>query len=637
MNEGMNVVTKLLNQFMLKIIPFALISIFISIEQNAHAQVKQLANSTNVPVHPRILMLKEEEALIRKQIQNDSAWRIVHQVIINECDKMLLKPLVEYKLEGKRLLNKSRECRKRTFYLSYAWRLTGEKKYFDHAEKELLNVCAFKDWNPSHFLDVAEMTMAVALGYDWLYSDLASNSRILIKDAIVRKGLEPSLTSENNWWLAEGSNWNQVCNAGMVSGALAVFDEQTELSKKIINRAIESIQIPMKEDYDPDGAFAEGYGYWTYGTTFNVYLISMLEKAFGTDFGLSGKPGFHKTPQYLLNMIGPTTLNFNYSDCEAKSIINPAMFWFAAKQKDTSLLYSEKLLMKKRDMIFGRDLPALILWASVLNVKDIKEPKQLIWSGQGKNPVALIRTSWKQDGIFVGLKGGSASVSHAHMDVGSFVMDAMGERWAMDFGPQEYNSLESQGVDLWSRKQESQRWQVFRYNNFSHNTLSFDNNLQLVKGTAPIKSTTENPNFLSAITDLTSVYKNNVSKALRGVAIIDKKYVIVKDELALLNDATKVRWTMLTAADVKITGRNTAELSQRGKKLLIEVLEPADVVLKTWSTQPPHEYDEPNPGTTLIGFENEFKAKNLTLSVVLIPQTGSRQNAKKVPPLSEWK
>ncbi len=622
----------------LKILALLITGFFFSSNESLLAQVKLLPISVNIPAHPRILMLKEEEGMIKKRILGDSAWKIVHQIIINECDKILLKPLVEYKMEGKRLLNKSRECRKRTFYLSYAWRMTGEKKYLDRTEKELLNACAFKDWNPSHFLDVAEMTMAVALGYDWLYSDLSVTSRTTIKSAIIKKGLEPSLNSEYNWWLTEGNNWNQVCNAGMVSGALAVFDEQQELSRKIINRAIESIQLPMKDDYDPDGAFAEGYGYWAYGTTFNVYLISMLEKAFKTDFGLAEKSGFSKTPKYVLNMIGSSGLNFNYSDGEAKCIINPAMFWFATKQNDPSILYSEKLLLKKRDMIFGRDLPAILIWGSNISMKDIKEPKQLIWHGQGKNPVALMRSSWKSDGIFVGLKGGSAGIGHAHMDVGSFVMDAMGERWAMDFGPQEYNSLESQGVDLWSRKQESQRWQVFRYNNFTHNTLTFDNGLQLVKGSAPILSTTDNPDFLSATTELASVYKNNVSKAVRGVAIVEKKYVVVKDEMVLLKDDTKVRWSMLTSADVKIISKNSAELSQRGKKLILEIKEPADVILKTWTTQPPHEYDEANPGTTLVGFETELKSKtSVTFTVVLIPQQGNDKSIIKLPPLGEWK
>lgn len=72
------------------------------------------------------------------------------------------------------------------------------------------------------------------------------------------------------------------------------------------------------------------------------------------------------------------------------------------------------------------------------------------------------------------------------MDIGSFVMEADGVRWAMDLGLQDYNSLETKGVNLWGSGQNSQRWEVFRYNNFVHNTLTVNNQLQRVDGYAPI-------------------------------------------------------------------------------------------------------------------------------------------------------
>ena len=87
---------------------------------------------------------------------------------------------------GKRLLDKSRECLRRVFMLSYAYRTTGEEKYIARAEKELLAVAAFEDWNPTHFLDVAEMTMAVAIGYDWLFDKLSMQTRARLREATAR-------------------------------------------------------------------------------------------------------------------------------------------------------------------------------------------------------------------------------------------------------------------------------------------------------------------------------------------------------------------------------------------------------------------------------------------------------------------
>ena len=52
---------------------------------------------------------------------------------------------------------------------------------------------AFEDWHPPHFLDTAEMTNAVAIGYDWLYDVLTPEQRATLKTAIIEKGLKPGL------------------------------------------------------------------------------------------------------------------------------------------------------------------------------------------------------------------------------------------------------------------------------------------------------------------------------------------------------------------------------------------------------------------------------------------------------------
>jgi hypothetical protein len=618
-------------------VTLCLLIYFTSLRCADQGQLHYLKTDIDLLNHPRLLFTQEREDSLKQIISKDSTWQSIHRLILTECDRMIILPNVEYTLRGIRLLEQSREIRKRIFYLAYAWRMTGDKKYLERAEEELLSASAFPDWNPAHFLDVAELTMAVSIGYDWLFKGLSETSRAIIQSAIIKKGLEPSLIPENNWWLTENSNWNQVCNAGMAFGAIAVYKDNPALARKIIDRSIASIQLPMKE-YDPDGAYPEGYAYWTYGTTFNVYLVDALEKVFGTDFGLLEKSGFLKTAGYLANMVGPTGLNFNYSDGEAKGQLNPAMFWFATKLKDHTVLYSEKIFLANKFSLSGmRDLPAVMIFGAGVDVKNIPEPKKNIWVGHGKNPVALMRSGWDQEAIYIGLKGGSPDINHAHMDIGTFVMDAMGERWAMDFGGQDYNSLESKGIDLWNRDQESQRWKVFRYNNLVHNTLTFNQVFQRVKGHAPILHATDKEAFLSATTDLTDIYKAHASHVVRGVAIVNGRYVVVRDEIALANAPTTVRWTMLTAAQVTIIDRNTAVLVQNNKKLQLKVEEPATIELVTWSTQSANAYDEPNHGTTLIGFELTLPARSKTaFSVLLIPQPAEPVDFKTIGPLEQW-
>ncbi len=589
--------------------------------------------------HPRILLLKGEEGLIAQSIAGNPIWEKMHETILKECDSILLLPPIERIQIGRRLLDKSREGLRRVFYLSYAWRLTGQEKYFGRCEKELLAISGFSDWNPTHFLDVAEMTMAVSIGYDWLYPKLSDESKKIIREAIVSKGLNPSLDAKYNSWLKAVTNWNQVCNAGMTYGALAVAEDFPELSKNIIDRAIESITLPMGE-YKPDGAYPEGYGYWGYGTSFNVMFLSAIEKVFSSDFGLNKTPGFLQTAEFLQNMTGVTGLCYNWGDSGTGGNLSPAMFWLAQRNNDPSQLWVEKSYLQKDDFTkFTGDrlLPAVMIWGKDLPLDKVTEPKIKAWKGEGANPVCLMRTSWAdRNAIYLGFKAGSASVNHGHMDIGSFVMEADGSRWASDFGMQDYESLESKGIEVFGRTQDAQRWSIFRLINKSHNTLTVNDQLQQVKGYAKIDQFSDKPDFMYAISDLSTVYENQLSEVKRGVAIVDQKYVVIRDELMATNKPTTIRWTMMTSA-TPVLGRNKITLSKEGHTLVLMVNSPSEIKMETWSTEPTTSYDAPNPGKTLVGFEIQLKPnQKQAIQVLLIPGSAGNQKIQFEKSLAKW-
>jgi hypothetical protein len=563
----------------------------------------------------------------------------MHDAILKECDNIIALPPVERIQIGRRLLDKSREALRRIFHLSYAWRMTGEQKYFDRCEKEMLAISKFSEWNPSHFLDVGEMTMAMAIGYDWLYPKLSEESKKAIREAIVYKGIYPSLDPKYNSWLRVTNNWNQVCNAGMTFGALAVAEDHPGLAENVIERAIASIPLSMDE-YKPDGAYPEGYGYWGYGTSFNVMFLSAVETAFKSDFGLNKAPGFLQTAGFLQNMTGAVGPCFNWGDAGLGGGLNPAMFWLAQKNNDPSQLWVEKKYLERDDYSrFTRDrlLPAIMIWGKNLPLEKVSEPKVKAWKGQGANPVAMMRTSWTDpNAVYVGFKAGSPSVNHGHMDVGSFIMESEGVRWASDFGMQDYESLESKGIQLFGRTQDAQRWTVFRLTNRVHNTLTIDDQLQQVKGYAKIDQFSDQPDFMYAISDISSVYENQLALAKRGVAIVDQKFVVVSDELVAPAKPVIVRWTMLTSATPKL-GKNSITLTKDGKTLNLKVNTELKVTMKTWPTAPTTTYDAPNPGTTLVGFEMQLKpGQKQAIQVLLVPGSVDAKSAKFEKALNNW-
>ncbi|MBK7099383.1 MAG: hypothetical protein IPH58_15000 [Sphingobacteriales bacterium] len=225
--------------------------------------------------HPRILLLKNEESQILQSITSDALLKKVHDVMLAESDKMISLPVLERVLTGRRLLGVSREAIRRIFFLSYSWRMTKNDKYYLRAQQEMLNVSNFTDWNPSHFLDVAEMTLGLAIGYDWLYEKLSPETRKSIQSAIIKKGIEPSYIG-SHWWIKGTNNWNQVCHAGLSFGALAIYENYKDTSEMVMKRAVESLPY-VTNMYNPDGAYPEGYNYWGYGTTFNVLFIDAYE------------------------------------------------------------------------------------------------------------------------------------------------------------------------------------------------------------------------------------------------------------------------------------------------------------------------------------------------------------------------
>ncbi|MDO6430811.1 heparinase II/III family protein [Flavitalea sp. BT771] len=594
-----------------------------------------------VPPHPRLLMTMGDEQRIRAAIGSDNTWKEIHQAILRQCDSLLPLPSSERVMEGIRL-DANRWCLYRVFYLSYAWRVTREKKYFEKAEKELLAICSFKDWNPSHYLDVVELTMAAAIGYDWLYNELPASSRAIISGAIINKGILTSYdTSYHAYrkWLSVTNNWNQVCNTGISYGAMAIYDTDPAFAKQVINRSLKSIVISMK-DYEPDGAYAEGYSYWGYGSTYNVLFMDGLRKMFGHDFGLSGQSGFMKSAAYMEHMIGPSGQVFNYSDAGARATLQPAMYWFARRSGDLSLLWQERRFIKGaalQSQLSYRFLPLVLLWGSGIDIKGITPPRSRTWVGAGRNPVALMRTSWTDtNAIFLGVKGGSPSITHGHMDAGSFVMEANGVRWAMDAGYQDYNSLESKNIDLWEDRQGGQRWQVFRYINQVHNTLTVNGQEQRVKGHAKLQGYTADATFMEAKVALSSLYEGQLARADRGAAICKGRYVVVRDEIAAGDTAATVRWSMLTPASVQITGPHRAELTRQGKKLALIVEGTAPVEMRTWvSDPPPHDYDSPNAGTVIVGFITHLPAGGKgAFNVFLVP---GDTKVEPVKSLQEWK
>ncbi len=115
--------------------------------------------------HPRLLMTEGDFARLKRESSSDAQLKQWRADLLKAAERMLGETPSKYEIpDGLRLLATSRRVLDRVLTLGLAHHLTGEQRFAERAWTELDAAAQFKDWNPKHFLDVAEMTHAFAIG-----------------------------------------------------------------------------------------------------------------------------------------------------------------------------------------------------------------------------------------------------------------------------------------------------------------------------------------------------------------------------------------------------------------------------------------------------------------------------------------
>ena len=334
--------------------------------------------------------------------------------IVAFCDAALAKPPVKRDFIGRRLLGTSREALKRIFWLSYTYRVHGGETYARRAIDEMLAASAFSDWNPAHFLDVGEMTMALAIGYDWLYGKMTPRERKTVARAILDKGLKPASDKKNAWFYKNENNWNSVCNAGMVYGALAVWEEDPDFCRSMLMKSLESNKLACHA-YE-GGGYPEGYNYWGYGASFQLMLAAAVNYAF------PGKDGLY---------VNDMALSFDFVRFTATPAGNCFSFSDAYRKAKAQYmqvfgnrwgLYPEIRAMEEtgfRRLCEERLFPMFLIGMAGRGMSaDV--PVDHYFQCGGITPIFVYRSGWRsRDDDYLGIKGGLTMSSHSHCDQGS--------------------------------------------------------------------------------------------------------------------------------------------------------------------------------------------------------------------------
>ncbi|KPV72288.1 uncharacterized protein RHOBADRAFT_56100 [Rhodotorula graminis WP1] len=629
--------------------------------------------------HPLLIATENKWACLPGLIQSDSYLSYWNDTVFRNASRFYDMTPTNYSIDGgltgSGVLDVAREVQLRIKHWAYAYKLSNDTKWVDRTWQELV-VAAGNDtnqyfgeqgdnWNSGHFLDVAEFTEAFAIAYDWMFDAWTADQRNAIAWSIINLGLQYGLNAYTDtsvgyrWWTTVRGNWNCVCNKGLTMGALAIINEYPNSpARELLTYTVDNANAMCAYAPSPEGTWSETPNYWYFGTYSHAEMAASLLTATGSTQGLlTTNPGVKLTSLYHMYVVGQQGI-FSYGDAgpnKYTATANHLMFYGSQFDEPLYTLY-------QRDRGDAPD-PMSILYY---------DPQV---SGQFWDGLALdrhfdnttdgwfsARSSWTDnDGAYIAMKAGylQGHQTHGDLDAGTFVLDAMGHRWAGELGSGDYLS---QGY-FSSEAQNSPRWLYYRKRTEGQNTLMIGDEDQNVDGrpTTAFGSSNEAQDALDYkvangstaffTADLTPMY-NSTSSANRAIRFVNgRKQVLLRDEVTT---TAAVQWRMHTNATVALSNSDrTATLTIGDETLVATLRSPSGATFGTEDAQRmPSDptttmydgatvtmsEDQPNPGVTVLTID--VAAGTNTIEVLFNPQWSGWSESDFVNPpdvaIADW-
>ncbi|CRG86076.1 hypothetical protein PISL3812_03079 [Talaromyces islandicus] len=603
--------------------------------------------------HPKIFAPMYKWHRLPFLIQQDPYLRKWNESIFQQADMYYGMPTVQYLpdggLNGSGILDCARQIQLRVKHWAYAYRMSNDTRWASRTWEELLVASGNSsqyfgvsgdNWNTQHWLDVGELLTAFAIAYDWLYDIWTNDQRNAIMWSIISLGLNKGYEAYESdmWFLFVEGNWNCVTNAGIITGALAIYNEDpTGIAAKLLELAIPNAQQHCAQAVHSDGTWTETPDYWYFGVQTHAQMSSALLTATGSTHSLlTINPAFKKTPLFHIYALGMTDL-FNYGDC------GPEKFTATA---NAMLFYGDQL-NKAADPLsmFWYDPQVTGGWYMGL-------PLDSNFSNT-ESPWVSMRSSWTDTtGLFVAMKAGPAvgHQTHSNIDAGDFVLDALGERWAGELCQSSYLST---GY-FSSESQNSTRWLYYRTRTEGQNTIVYNRSNQIVDAkpswirfettgeaqTGPI-SQVKKDSATYWIANLTNSYGGVHIE--RGIRLFNgRSQVLLQDEIT--EAISPCQWRMHTNATIKYRkGKRVAGLSRHvrlielglivtyldlflnGKSLTAKIQSPEGLTFRTVKAArgesspnlPGGETDPENSGVQVLAVD--IPAGTHTIAVIFSP------------------
>lgn len=491
----------------------------------------------------------------------------------------------------------------------------GDLKWQDKGMQELIALTdkvSFRDWHPELIDNVADMVVATCLGYDWFYAALNAQQKTEIRTYLAQKGIDAliaHLEGEPIPETAKGVSGGQAepvkakgapkkkaaakdddklppdskhmaAASALLIAAICMVDDDPAIAKKAADAGSKVFGQGL-ERFAPAGVWPEGLQAGEDVMDYIAMLVQSRKAAAGNDLGISLVEGIPQFGVARMHLIGPSGQTFNFGDSKGAASTRPWIAtWLCGVHGNPGIravAASGKQAVSSG--YFGQ--VGHFLYYNPHAAGD-GTADSLDYSLPG-GVIAATRSGWEKEDYFIAVKGGDNADHTAQLDIGSFVLEAGGQRWGIELG---VDSERATGLEVKPGGDRTKRFELYLENTLGQNTLVIDGNQDL-EAKAKVLVGASSPEKGLAVVDMTDAYGKAAKDVHRGALVVrgTKPYAVIQDDLVIKTTQT-ITWSMHTKAEIAADGAK-ATLTQGGKTLIATIVSPAGATFSSGTPPEP--------------------------------------------------
>ncbi len=430
----------------------------------------------------------------------------------------------------------SREIQDRMESLSLLYVTTGQKECAKLAISYALSLAEWEKWNeyalPS--LPLAHLTFGTLAVYDMLYSEMTEAERVKIREAVIKKCINPTAPIAH---LKSADNTQALANVALGLAALTFLSEEDGMASYVKSVkdwslwCLDEMLIARK---------TEGLLYTSYAIEYIIRFADSLARITG-DTDLLEHPYLReeliKWVLYFLSPDGSTWANFDDSSITPEFYIT--MNILANRYSNG---YAGWYLDKTR-----KGIPSTFI-GIIYGAKGYPTTSLDKWPTSAAFNIgwAALRSGWKADDVLLAFKSNASNWFHNHWDQNNFILNVHGEWLLSDPGYHSYNPGIESEVTTGAK---------------GHNCILFDGEAQSLVGGGVMVGFLSSPNFDYVAGDATGAYVNlGIGKWQRDILYLKPDYFLIFDEVAtgMVERSVELVLRPATGSDVYLDGKRTS-------------------------------------------------------------------------------